>query len=67
MKLSFARGWFSAEDSTGEFAAYANKNRNSRVVFLGRRIYDEAWVQGAGRPAAPNSDESSQLAPREPQ
>ncbi len=33
MKLSFARGWFSAEDSTGEFAAYANKNRNSRVVF----------------------------------
>jgi len=33
MKLSFARGWFSEEDSTGEFAAYAKKNRNSRVVF----------------------------------
>ena len=33
MKLSFKRGWFSEEDSTGEFAAYAKKNRNSRVVF----------------------------------
>ena len=33
MKLSFARGWFSEEDSTGEFAAYAKKNRDSRVVF----------------------------------
>ena len=33
MKLSFVRGWFSEEDSTGEFAAYAKKNRNSRVVF----------------------------------
>ena len=33
MKLSFARGWFSEEDSTGEFAAYAKKNPNSRVVF----------------------------------
>jgi hypothetical protein len=33
MKVSFARGWFSEEDSTGEFAAYAKKNRDSRVVF----------------------------------
>ena len=33
MKLSFARGWFSEEDSTGEFAAYAKKNPKSRVVF----------------------------------
>jgi len=33
MKLSFARGWFSEEDSTGEFAAYAKKNPDSRVVF----------------------------------
>ena len=33
MKLTFAPGWFSEEDSTGEFAAYAKKNRDSRVVF----------------------------------
>jgi hypothetical protein len=33
MKLSFAQGWFSEEDSTGEFAAYAKKNPKSRVVF----------------------------------
>ena len=33
MKLSFARGWFSEEDSTGEFAAYAKKNPDSRIVF----------------------------------
>jgi len=33
MKVSFARGWFSEEDSTGEFAAYAKKNPDSRVVF----------------------------------
>ena len=33
MKLSFARGWFSAEDSTGEFAANSRKNPDSRIVF----------------------------------
>ena len=34
---------------------------------LGRRVLDQAWDYGAGRPATPNSGGSSRLAPREPQ
>ena len=33
MTLSFAKGWESGEDSTGEFNAWAKRNPDSRVVF----------------------------------
>ena len=33
MKLLFAKGWFSGEDSTGEFWAQPKSNPNARVVF----------------------------------
>ena len=33
MKLLFAKGWFSGEDSTGEFWAQPKSNPNARVIF----------------------------------
>ena len=33
MKLLFAKGWFSGEDSTGEFWAQPKTNPNARVIF----------------------------------
>jgi hypothetical protein len=70
MKLSFAPGWFSEEDSTGEFAAYAKKNREFACRLLGGRLHrkgDDSWVLATGRPVTPNSGESFRLAPKQPQ
>jgi hypothetical protein len=33
MTLSFTKGWFSGEDSTGEFAAWPKRNPDARVIF----------------------------------
>ena len=33
MTLSFAKGWFSGEDSTGEFSASPKSNQTARVIF----------------------------------
>jgi len=33
MRLSFAKAWFSDEDSTGEFNAHSRLNPQSRVIF----------------------------------
>jgi hypothetical protein len=61
MKLSFARGWFSEEDSTGEFAAYAKKNRNSRVVFWEDVYTVKVVIPGHWRQVGPSRRTAASL------
>ena len=61
MKLSFARGWFSEEDSTGEFAAYAKKNRNSRVVFWEDVYTVKVVIPGNWRQVGPSRRTAASL------
>ena len=70
MTLSFAKGWFSGEDSTGEFWASPKSNQTARVLFWEDVYAAKPSTPGTWRRVGPlMADEckSPGLAPEEPE
>ena len=70
MTLLFAKGWFSGEDSTGEFWASPKSNQKARVIFWEDVYAVKPSIPGYWRPRRPaqaNECESPGLAPEEPE
>ena len=61
MTLSFAKGWFSDEDSTGEFAASPKKNPDARVIFWEDVYATKASVPGDSQRVGPLRRTSASL------
>jgi hypothetical protein len=61
MTLSFAKGWFSDEDSTGEFAASPKKNPDARVIFWEDVYATKASVPGDTQRVGPLRRTSASL------
>jgi hypothetical protein len=60
MTFSFAKGWYSGEDSTGEFAAWPQKTPNAKVIFW-EDIYPVKVSPGFWLPVGPLRRTSASL------
>jgi len=61
MTLSFAKGWFSEEDSTGEFWASPKSKPNARVIFWEDVYAAKPALPGYWKPAGPLRPTSASL------